>query len=444
MNRPIIQATITALSTRGEGIARIGGKAVFVPFTLPGEIWEVAIIEQKKHYDRALPILQIHRDEPPSGANSIQRSDPPCRYFGTCGGCQLQHIPYDDQLRLKRDWLDETFRRVGHLEVRSNPVIASPSWEYRNKMTFNVVSHDGKIVFAFHRIYQPGIWVPIDDCYIAHPDIRRCIPLLLDRLNEYKPRLSRANKNTISTSKVVFRIEKEAVQITFNDIQFAPQDFERISQHLKSLFSNIPTVEKTHPTRHRFNPRNIKQILGEWVDDNVDQIAFQQINDTVRTLLYDYVASIPYREFSRCLDGYCGAADLTCLLSRRFKKIIGVESNSNAITQAKTNVFQQNLSSRVQLFHQTLERFLEREKPGYDAFVLDPPRSGVSPVVRRHIQRLKPADLVMISCHPAALARDAASLISHGYRIRSIQPFDMFPQTYHLETVVHFQLDPDN
>ncbi|MGC9328201.1 MAG: class I SAM-dependent RNA methyltransferase, partial [Candidatus Hinthialibacter sp.] len=201
-----IVLVISTLSTQGEGIARVEGKAVFVPFTLPGEVWRVRIADRKKNYDRAFPIEMIERRE-----DSPKRIMPACPHFGYCGGCQLQHMPYEDQLKWKRVWLQETFRRVGHIQIEPNPVAPSSMWEYRNKITLSLRVVQGKIVFAFHHVQQPHRPVAVDDCPIAHPWIRQSMPLVIQALNQSRPRLRQPERRRSQGSRVQFRAAGERI-----------------------------------------------------------------------------------------------------------------------------------------------------------------------------------------------------------------------------------------
>ena len=139
------------------------------------------------------------------------------------------------------------------------------------------------------------------------------------------------------------------------------------------------------------------------------------------------------------LDGYCGVGLLTRRLANHFRQVVGVEADSAAASDARREVSREGLENRVRIFRQTMERFLRASRERFDAVILNPPRSGLSKEVRSRIGSLQPPELVMISCHPAALARDTVFFVENGYRVVALQPFDMFPQTYHLETVVYLQ-----
>ena len=200
--------SIEALSTQGEGIARCEGKVCFLPFTLPGETWTGRIIEQKKNYNRALP-LQCLSD---STATPPERREPLCAHFGQCGGCHLQHVRYDVQLNLKRQWLQETFRRIAHLEIEPHPLVPSVEWEYRNKITLPILSTEGEIVFAYHQIHDPSRFVPIHDCPIAHAAIRKVLLLFLQELRTSSPELKEYSAKRDQGSRVQFQWRESGLE----------------------------------------------------------------------------------------------------------------------------------------------------------------------------------------------------------------------------------------
>lgn len=423
-----ITLTISTLSTQGEGIARVEGKATFVPFTLPGETWSVDLVDRKKNFDRALPIelIQSTADTPP-------RNTPSCPHFGVCGGCQLQHMLYEDQLDWKRCWLRETFRRVGHLEVDPQNTVSSPEWEYRNKLTLSLQEEEGGYILAFHHIYQPNKPVSVRDCPVAHPLIRLAIPKVLQALDRFKPKLGK--HRDIYKSRVQFRVLDSQLNLVFEDVHFRRKDEIRFVDAIS--LSNLPLLEIDFGDA--CEAISNEGSADDIEDSSVSSNSFFQINDSVREKLYNYILDLPYPAKNSVLEGYCGVGWLTCSLAQRFERVTGVELNRSAASDAQRLVQYEGLSDRVHIHNQPLERFLRDSKERYDCLILNPPRAGLSNEVRLSLVHLSPPEIVIVSCHPAALARDVHALTEQGYRILSLQPFDMFPQTYHLETVVRLR-----
>ena len=158
----------------------------------------------------------------------------------------------------------------------------------------------------------------------------------------------------------------------------------------------------------------------------------------MRASLYEYVAGLPFASVRSVLDGYCGIGLMTRLLADRFERVVGVEINPAAVRQAQ-HLVRPGEEDRLRFIAIPLERFFKQTHQTYSTMVLNPPRSGLSSPVLAAVKHIRPRDVVILSCHPAALARDTAAMVEAGYRIDSLQPFDMFPQTHHLESVIHLK-----
>ncbi len=412
---------IDTLSTQGEGIARKEGKAVFIPYTLPGETWEARIIEEHKKYDRALPICQISISQP----QFIERIEPRCPYFGQCGGCQLQHIDYIDQVSLKQNWLKETFRRIGHLDVNVEPIMTSEPWEYRNKVTIPLIERDGKTVLAFHRAYFPADYIQIEDCVISQPPLRKLIEKLSSVLQKMQLKLIPYSKRGLG-SRVMLRVIDDRKVVQFFDTEINSTNANILQELIDEKYAD----------------EVISSSGQSWQQDEKplsDSEVFLQVNDPVREELYNHVLNLPFQSYQRLLDGYCGVGILTQRVAEKFEEAVGVESNPHAAAYAESRLKKVDSGKQIQIISQTVERYLQTVQIPFDTVILNPPRSGLSKEARTRIAKMKPRDLVIISCHPAALARDTSVFVDHGYTINDIQPFDMFPQTYHLETTVHLR-----
>ncbi|MEW6238807.1 MAG: 23S rRNA (uracil(1939)-C(5))-methyltransferase RlmD [Candidatus Omnitrophota bacterium] len=421
---------IDALSTQGEGIGRIEGKTVFVPYTLPGEQWEIQITESRKNYDRAAPIRRIGVRIHP------RRAEPRCPYYGKCGGCQLQHIEYEEQLRLKRDWLQETFRRIGHIEIDPAPVAASQPWEYRNKINVPLRRPDKEIQYAFHQAQAPAQFVTIEDCYIAHPKIRQALAPVLAILNQVPLELKIPRRGEENGSQLVFRIMGEQMSLQLLETKASRTAGETLAEELSTELEELAEfiIAAIGTGRRR---RFLRKEEGKETAASVE--SFLQVNDAAREQLYRHVLNLPFAGSETALDGYCGAGLLTRRLTERFASVTGVEADASSAADAVRGKKLNQGGGRIRIEHETMEHFLEKSKASFQTVILNPPRMGLSPQVRQQAPELGALDIVMISCHPAALARDAAAIMKKGYRIESLHPFDMFPQTYHLEAVLHLK-----
>lgn len=418
---------ISALSTHGEGISRAGGKVTFIPFTLPGETWTAEVIKAKKNYSRALPRKLAAPAKPPAG-----RIEPRCPYFGSCGGCHLQHMPYADQLQWKRQWLEETFRRVAHLEVTAAATVPSPPWEYRNKVNLHAMRVQGNIALGYHRIYEPHRIIPITDCPIAHPLIRECIPLAAASLNRTPGEIISPSPACPQGSRVVLQVRESSLILTVLDVKILPQIQEQLAETWLGKPSPIDGLIL------RDTSDEAPRIFGRsgMIERDFATETFLQVNDTVREEMYAYVLNLPFRGRGSVLDGYCGVGLLTRRLADRFEKVVGVEFDQNAAFLAAKQAEDGGLGHRLQIHAESLEDYLAECRETCDTWVLNPPRAGLSPEALSAVIRHRPPECAIISCHPAALARDVKDLLDAGYAIESLQPFDMFPQTHHVETVV--------
>lgn len=423
---------IERLSTNGEGIARLEGKVVFVPFALPGEKWRVEIIQRKKHYNRAVPLELIHfePDRP------IPHRKPECPYFGKCGGCQLQHIGYEDQIRLKRRWLGETFKRVAGIDIEPNETAASPPWEYRNKITLPLFRGENGIGVAYRHWLDPSRFVPVNDCPIASGKLRRALPALNRALGRSPLSLMAYSKSRQLGARVQLREHEGKVKALFLDLQCPDAEARRLADELtgKEGVLDEMTIPAGRGEYHLFGAGGYSAARGA---PPLDAGAFMQVNGAAADFLYRHVAGLPFQSGESALDGYCGTGILTIKLAKRFKRVFGVEIDKSAIELAKKRPAPAGLDIRWE--RRSAERFLAESDEPFGAMVLNPPRAGLTDRMRELTLERQPADLVFVSCHPAALARDAAPFLERGYRAESLQPIDMFPQTHHLESVLHLR-----
>ncbi|MBI1388222.1 MAG: TRAM domain-containing protein [bacterium] len=422
-----VNLLIDAISTQAEGIGRVEGKAVFVPFTLPGESWRVRVIERKKNYERALP---VEPQEP--FLTHPARVEPQCPYYGVCGGCHLQHVSYEQQLIFKRLWLIETFRRIGRIDVDCGAVAPAAAWEYRNKITLPLRRPEGRAVFAYHHIHLPNKLVGVDDCPIAHAKIRAALPLCAEALDDCQAEFTPPRETGDRGAHAVFRVCGGSLYASFYSI--AIPDVLR-NEFVSRLFSDSSPIDFIQFPADGGSMKSYAR--GARLETAPPDDAFLQVNDEVRDALYDHVAGLPYQKTESLLDGYAGVGVLSRRLTGRFSKVVGVEADRSTSDMARREA--ERSGAAVETRAMTMERFFSETRDRFDAMVMNPPRAGLSQPVRDALKRNGAADLVMISCHPAAMARDAVELMGADYRLVSLQPFDMFPQTYHLEAAAHLQ-----
>jgi len=393
----------------GEALARLPeGRAVFIPYVLPEEKIRIRLVEEKERYARA-ELLEVI-------SPSSVRINPRCPHFTQCGGCHYQHIPYLDQLHIKQSILLNQLERVGKLiDPPVEDMVPSPSaWNYRNHIQFHI-SEEGNPGFLKHRSNQV---VEIQECHLPEDSINNIWPALD---TEYIPGLDRisfrSGEGGQDTMIVLESSDPKPIEFVVDlplsavhqgpggEIVLAGDDFTIIEVH------GFPFV--------------------------VSAGSFFQINTGVAELIVDYLIDVlPLAEDTVLLDVYCGVGLFSVFLAPLVKQIIGFESDPSA---AKDFLYNLAGFDTVKLYDLPAEDILPDLEISPEIILLDPPRAGISIKVLDGVVSLKPKLIAYISCDPATLARDVFRLHKQGYQLQSSTPFDMFPQTYHIESVNLFQ-----
>ena len=403
------EVTPTIYVYGGETLARLpDGRAVFIPYALPDERIRIRLIEEKERYARA-ELLGVLSASP-------SRIEPRCVHFTHCGGCHYQHIPYQEQLIIKQAILKNQLERVGKLlDPPLSSMIPSPTaWNYRNHIQLHI-SESGKPGYFKHRSSQV---VSIQECHLPEESLNQIWPAL-DL--EYIPGLDRislrSGEGGQDTMIVLESSDPQPIEFAVDlplsaihqgpggEIVLAGDDFTIIEVH------GFPFV--------------------------VSAGSFFQVNTPVAELIVDYLLdALPLAEHTVLLDVYCGVGLFSVFFAPLVKKIIGIESDPSAAAD-----FLYNLAGfdSVELYDVPAEDILPYLEISPDIILLDPPRAGISKKVLDSVVSLQPDLIAYISCDPATLARDVSRLHIQGYQLQKSTPFDMFPQTYHIESVNIFQ-----
>jgi 23S rRNA (uracil1939-C5)-methyltransferase len=393
----------------GDTLARLpDGRAVFIPYCLPGETVRIRVIEEKERYARA-ELLEVI-------SSSTERRKPRCPHFGVCGGCHYQHINYEEQLRIKRSVLIDQFRRVGRIpEPPVNEMVPSPSeWNYRNHIQFHVAPN-GQPGFLRQRSDQV---IPIQECHLPEESLNQLWPAL-DL--EYIPGLDR----------ISLRVGREG-QFPLLILESSnPQPIEfSVDFPLSALYQG-PGGE-TVLCGDEYTVMSVHEIPFVVSDG-----AFFQVNTRVAELIVDrLLAILPLTRGCTVVDVYCGVGLFSAFFAPLVKKVIGIESHP-----AAANDFTFNLAKfdHVDLYQAPAEEVLPYLDLAVDIMMLDPPRQGIGRKALDGLLSLQPGVVAYLSCDPATLARDAVRLRAAGYDLVESNPFDMFPQTYHIESLNIFQ-----
>ena len=370
----------------GMGLAHAGGKTVFVSLAAPGDRVRVAV-ERRQGDVLFASIVEIITPSP-------VRVEPPCPYFGRCGGCDFQQLTYDAQLAAKAEMIRDCLHRIARLEsVPEFVVTGSPNnWRYRMRATWQIDQDERTIGY-----YERGSRRVCDvvDCAVLKPELQ-------EKLEEVR-----------GTEWSQFPPELKHLDVVAgeNGVSFAP------------AFAEFETKELALTVR------------GEVYSYNAE--SFFQINPSLLGQLIDFALRDASGE--TVLDLYCGVGLFTLPLARGFKNVIGVEANPAAARFARRNLQRAGLTN-ARVITATVTDWFRSSKPGSVDFVLlDPPRAGAESAVIKGILDAGPREISYVSCDPATLARDLRKLLTGGYAIASIAAFDLFPQTHHVETIVRFR-----
>lgn len=405
-------------------VARVDGKVLFVRGAAPDEEAEVVIREDRRNFAYA-DLVTVLR---PSAA----RREPPCRFLPRCGGCPWQHLKYASQLEAKRTIVTEQLRRIGGLDVPVSATLPSPlEFAYRRRLKLRVEKGDvGFYAGASHEL------VPIDHCLLAEPAVDAAIPWARDLAGATETRLRRIEvlAHGPGSAEVVVAGEAEG--------KWCPVDGDRCTTWL----ADHPLVRGLHLRgrgwQRAWGDTHIVVAPEPDLTLSVRAPGFTQVNPAANQLLVATVLRLLAPTAGQSiLELYAGAGNLSLPLLRRGAALTAIEADRLATEDAQEN--SRPLSGSLRVIWQKAESAvgdLVKEARKFDSVVLDPPRSGAAAVLEPLIQ-LRPRRIVYVSCDPATLARDLRVLGEH-YSISAVQPIDMFPHTYHVETVVRADILP--
>lgn len=419
----MIKGKIEALAFGGEGILRHEGYVVFVPFTAIGDLVTAEIVSKKKNFAFG-KLLAIENLSP-------HRIRPRCPYFGTCGGCQLQHIDYASQVTAKQTFIKDALQRIAKVEVQDIPVVpATLQWHYRRHIRLKLKKAD-KGFIAGYTGYDNNVFVAVEECPIFlakdNPLFQKLKPLLASLSNEG---IEEATLRIIKTSS-------SQVLLAFSFSPVLPHNHDICQMQSDSPWRGI-VLHSPQEQRQWGNIDCTVESLG--IKARFSPFSFVQNHPEQSENLYRAILEALPPESKNILDLYCGIGLTSLLFARAGKKVIGVEAHAETIALAKENALANQLS--VDFFAGKAEvlgvKLLHEQHP--DTVLCNPPRTGLDPALVQALIKEKPACILYVSCMPATLARDLRLLLHEGYYIDKVQGFDMFPQTTHVETLVRCKL----
>jgi 23S rRNA (uracil1939-C5)-methyltransferase len=444
---------ITQIAFGGKGLARVEGMAVFVDQAVPGDRVMARIVKKKKSYAEARVIERIE--------TSPLRVAAPCPYSGICGGCKWQFLRYDQQLAYKQQHVQETLEHIGLVKnIEVHPTIASdPILGYRNKMEFSCADRRWLLPEEMGRddvdtgmalgLHVPGTFFKVLDiqaCLLQPKlgneilsDVRQYIknsPLPVYGLHSHKGfwrflvlrhsvAMDQWMVNIVTASKVIEQVQPLADQLT--------QKYKNVVSVVNNITASKAGVAFGESEVSLAGDDVITERIGEY-EFEISANSFFQTNTSAAQHLYDVAAQ--YAQLSGeevVVDLYCGAGSIAIYVAKMAKEVIGMEIAESAVEDAERNC-RRNRISNCRFIGGDIRLTLPHLEVRPDVMIIDPPRAGMHKEVVEEVLALAPKRIVYVSCNPATMARDIA-LLKDLYDVVEVQPVDMFPHTFHIESV---------
>lgn len=394
-----MKVRIEKLDHFGRGITFIDGKICFVEHALPNEIVELEIIKETKKYilGKAIDYLETSPDR------EIEK----CKYFNICGGCNLEHYNYLKENEFKQAKVQELINKFAKIDIKVNDIIYDEEKNYRNKLTLH--GKDKKLGLYKKETNE---LIEISNCNLVDKRINDIISILQEIAKES------------NIEEVIIRVSNDSKKLMIK-IKGEVSNIEK----LKSIDIDVLIVNDKVYT-------NSNQIITEIGSKKyyVSVESFFQVNKTLTTKLYNEVKKIVEEvKPNKVLDLYCGTGTIGIYVAEHTNEVIGVDYSSSNINDANKNK-ELNNSNNITFINDKVENVIDSFESNIDLVIVDPPRAGLDLKTIEHLKRINPTTIIYVSCDPSTLARDLKEL-STDYNIKYVQPFNMFPRTYHCESI---------
>lgn len=432
--------TIEANGAGGEGIARIDGYTVFVPYTVCGDTAEILVVKENKNfgYGKLLKLVKA----------SEKRSEPRCPLFGRCGGCDLQHFSLSAQSDFKRKKVKDAVARIGGFpDADVKPAVSGGiEYEYRNKAQYPVSEADGKAVRGFYAPRSHRV-VPCSKCFLQDRRTDELADFIIDWININKIPVYNEESGKGLVRRICVRIGKNeavAVIVTAGRIP----GIEKLGKLLTEKYPYVKGLAEN------YNAKRTNTVFGEhdrvvcgtpYIVDSIGNISYEihyksfyQVNPYTTKLLYDKVRSLCKEANDKtAFDLYCGSGTISLYVADCVKNVIGIEIVPEAVDNARRNAEINGIGNAVFYCGAAEKTALDLIVKGVraDIVIVDPPRKGCEKSLVDAIGKMQPERIIYVSCDCATMARDCAALRGYGYQMIECTPFDQFPQTCHVETV---------
>ncbi|MER2108507.1 MAG: 23S rRNA (uracil(1939)-C(5))-methyltransferase RlmD [Solibacillus sp.] len=443
-----ITVYIEDLTHDGNGVAKVDGYPLFIRDALPGETAEVLVLKTLKNYGFA-KIMELKEASP-------DRVEAPCEYFAQCGGCQLQHLSYEGQLKWKRSMVENVMKRLGKIDAPVHPVKGMDEpWHYRNKSQIPFAQNEaGQVVAGFYKTKSHTI-VDMERCLIqtgeadiVMDELKRAISKLGVRPYEEKSHQGMLRHVVVRKARATGEVMVVLVTKSrkFPQVEAVVEKVRELMPNVTSIVQNI-NAEKTNvifgnETRTLWGKDTIEDTIGD-VRFEISARSFYQVNPVQTEVLYKQ--ALDYAQLTgteRVIDAYCGIGSISLFLAQKAKHVMGVEIVPQAIEDAKRNAELNGFTNtyfEAGPAEEVIPRWYSEGKEA-DVLVVDPPRKGCDEALLTTIITQRPKRVVYVSCNPATLARDLRILEDGGYKTQEVQPVDMFPHSVHCEAVAWLEL----
>ncbi|KAA9022512.1 23S rRNA (uracil(1939)-C(5))-methyltransferase RlmD [Niallia endozanthoxylica] len=436
-----IDVVFEDLTHDGAGVAKVDGYPLFVPNGLPGEKAKIKVIKVNKGYGFGR-LMEIYENSP----DRVEISKDEMHKYG---GCQLEHISYEGQLKYKENQVRQVLTRIGKLgDVKVHPILGMDNpWHYRNKAQVPVGEKEGRLIAGFFKPRSHEI-VDTNESLIQLPEINEAVQAVKEICNELKiPAYNEESHNGV-LRHIMARYGKQTGELMVVVVT-KTTDIPQKNKLVEEIVARLPKVKSIV---HNINSKRTNVILGEktkvlWGNEviydyigdvkfAISALSFYQVNPDQTKVLYN--KALEYADLSgeeTVIDAYCGIGTISLFLAQKAKKVFGVEVVPEAIEDAKRNAELNSITNAEFAVGEAEVVIPKWYKEGNvaDVLVVDPPRKGCDEALLQTIIEMKPKKVVYVSCNPATLARDLRVLEDGGYKTIEVQPVDMFPQTTHVE-----------
>ena len=433
-----MEVKIEKLIYGGEGLGHADGATVFVPYVLPDEVVAIDPVERKKKFIRGKLESII--------APSPQRIAPRCPYFGACGGCHYQHQPYEAQVPSKVAILTETLLRLGHIEWAGLiETHAAGPWGYRNRAQWKVRPPGKSDDSDARRLTGIGYFrassaalVPVDQCAILSPLLESTLRSLETALR------NGALPNSLRELEAFADAKDEKLILNASFVGF-PTNIPVLAASFRALVPQAESILFHEPARDRmelFGPGFLRYDT-EKNSYRVGHMSFFQVNRFLIDEMVRVVTAPPPdaggKRQKLALDLFAGVGLFAVPLAEHFDRVVAVEANPASVRDLELNI--DTLKGGVETREADVEEFLYKYRENPDLLILDPPRAGLEPGSVNRLTHMRVKRITYVSCDPSTLARDLAVLVKSGFRVEEIHLFDLFPQTFHIESIVKLVRD---